>query len=113
MTEDPFDHRLQDLFAQAPTFPDTADFATRVEHRLARGARWRADLNAAGWAATAAAALWAILAAADTPGLASVWTEALSAFAGAQEAGGMWLLPVLAICGALTYQAVEDRWSRD
>ncbi len=113
MTDDPFEHRLEALFAQAPTFDDTAAFTRRVERRLAGGARWRSDLNAAGWAATAGAALWAILATSEAPSVSVVSAQALNALAAMQDAGGMWLLPVLAVCGAVAYQTIEDRWSRD
>ena len=113
MTDDPFEHRLDALFDQAPPFDDTGAFAMRVERRLARGLRWRSDLNAAGWAATAGAGLWAILATSEAPSMSVVSAQAVDALEGVQNAGGMWLLPVLAVCGALAYQSIEDRWSRE
>lgn len=113
MTEDPFETRLQAMFDAPPALDDHLAFAAAVERRLARAARWRADLIAAAWIVAGAAVIWAVLVSLDTPALALASAQAAAAFDALQGAGGIWLLPALAVGGVLLFQALEDLWVRD
>jgi hypothetical protein len=113
MTKDPFEHQLETLFAHPPRFDDTARFALTVERRLTRAARWRADILSAAWISTIGAVLWALIASLDTPTGAVLAAQATAAVAAAQDLGGGWLLPALAVGVALGVLALEDQLARD
>lgn len=108
MTKDPFENRLEALFAQPPKFDDTARFALAVESRLTRAARWRADLTVAAWVVAGGAALFAIVLGLDTPPIVAAMAQATAAISPVQELGGGWMLAALAIGLALGVQALED-----
>jgi hypothetical protein len=113
MTEDRFESRLRAMFDTPPPFADNPAFASAVEGRLTRAARWRADLIAAAWIVAGAAVLWGVLTGLDTPALALASSQAAAAFGALLTAGGIWLLPALAVGGVLLFQAFEDAWARD
>jgi hypothetical protein len=113
MNKDPFENRLEALFAQPPEFNDTAAFAMGVERRLASLARWRADLMSAAWISTVGAVLWALISSLDTPTGAVVTAQAAAVISAAQDFGGGWLLPALAVGLVLCVLALEDQLARD
>lgn len=113
MSKNPFEDRLEALFEQPPKFDDTAAFAIGVERRLARAARWRADIMSATWILTVGAVLWALIASLDTPTGVALTAQATAAIAAAQDFGGGWLIPALAVGLALSVLALEDRLARD
>lgn len=113
MTENRFENRLEALFDTPPALDDNIGFAARVEKRLAGRLRMRADLTAAGWVVTGGAVLWGLVSSFDAPGLAAASFQVATALNAAQGSGGVWLLPMLAIGGALSFLAVEDSWARD
>ncbi len=113
MNKDPFENQLETLFAQPPRFDDTAAFASNVERRLARAARWRADLTAAAWIVAGGAALFAAVLSLDTPMAAVAMAQATAAIAAAPDIGGGWLFPLLAVGLVLGVQALEDQLARD
>ena len=113
MTKDPFESQLETLFAQPPSFDDTARFALAVESRLTRSARWRADLTAAAWIVAGGAALFGVVLGLDTPTIVAMTAQATAAVIAAQDLGGGWLLPALAVGIVLGVQALEDQWARD
>jgi hypothetical protein len=113
MSKNPFENQLDALFAEPPRFGDTAAFAQDFEHRVARMARWRADVMAAAWIIAGGAALFAAVASLDAPTVALATAHAATALAAAQNAGGVWLLPALAVGLVLAVQALEDRMVRD
>ena len=113
MSKDPFENQLEALFAQPPKLDGGAAFAIGVERRLARSARWRADIMSAVWISTVGVVLWALIASLDTPTGALVTAQASAAIAAAQEFGGGWFLPALVAGLALLVLVVEDRFVRD
>ena len=113
MSRDPFEYRLEALFAQPPKLDDTAAFAIGVERRLARSARWRADIMSAAWISTVGVVLWALILSLDTPTGAVLMAQAGAAIAAAQDFGGAWLFPSLAAGLALLVLVLEDRFVRD
>lgn len=113
MSRDPFENQLEALFAQAPRLDNNAAFAMSVEQRLTRAARWRADILSAVWISTIGAVLWALIPSLDTPTGALVMAQAASVLTAAQDFGGGWLLPALAIGFVLCVLALEDQLVRD
>ncbi len=113
MSKDPFEHQLEGLFAQPPKLDDTAAFAVRVERRLARSMRWRADIMSAVWISTVGVVLWALILSLDTPTGAVLMAQAGAAITAAQDFGGGWFLPALAAGLALLVLNLEDRFLRD
>jgi hypothetical protein len=110
MNDDGFENRLEALFDTPPTFDDNPAFALAVQRRLARAARWRADLSTAAWAAVAAAGLWAMWIVADVLHLTDLAVQSMTT---AGLDGDGWLLPVLAVAAVLGFQLFEDRWAQD
>lgn len=113
MSKDPFEYRLEALFAEPPKLDNTVAFVIGVERRLARSARWRADIMSAAWISTVGVVLWALISSLDTPTGALVTAQASAAIAAAQEFGGGWFLPALAAGLALLVLVLEDRFARD
>jgi hypothetical protein len=113
MTKDRFENRLEALFDAPPALDDNLSFAARVEKRVAGRIRLRTDLTAASWIVTGGAVLWGLVASLDAPSVATATAQIKAALSATEGMGGVWLLPALAIGGALTYQAVEDALARD
>jgi hypothetical protein len=109
MNKDPFEQQLETLFAGPPRFDDAAAFTARFEQRLAWLARWRADIMTAVWIVAGGAVLFALVSTLDDATVAA----ASAALTAAQDLGGAWLLPVLAVAAVLTLQLVEDQLARD
>lgn len=113
MTDDPFEGRLRAMFDAPPALGDNLAFTAAVERRVARSARWRADLIAAAWIVAGAAVLWGVLVSLDAPAVALAWAQAAAPFGLLLGAGGVWMLPALAVGGVLLFQALDDVWARD
>jgi hypothetical protein len=113
MTKDPFEHQLESLFAQPPKLDGNAAFAMGVERRLAHAVRWRSDIMSVAWVSTVGAVLWPLISSLDTPTGVVVTATAMAAIAAAQDFGGGWLLPALAVGVAFGVLALEDQLVRD